>query len=306
MSVVNEEAEAIAQSAIESDAVAGDSPANPEPASTQGETACASGSDSEAALESPTSEPTAEVEAAPASQPPRDAQIEPVARAEESPADLDELADGLAEAEAALGEVLDEMPSDSVCEVAVEGDACSAESKAAPDASEDISGGDPSAGPEEASVPCDERDAEPRREVGEEGGGRSDALPGHEPSSRVYDAEWAVGAVGEIDAGIRRLAELLGGEVRSQWEQASESLREIARSREGAEAANVEARSLLVELRALREEVKAASGEMRTMCEEARADREAARLAKTRAETSADIAEKLTDQIRSEQPACPM
>lgn len=400
MSVVNEEAEAIAQSAIESGVAPSDPPAGAAPAQAVSEEGgpVAKASAVETATQPASSESATEPQASPLppsepqqTHPPREAEQDAATGAEETLADLDELADSLAEAEAALGEVLDllppdpadgkvefedatperqaeehadipseepqnsvESPSETACETpddlhetvdATPGEASRANSgddqvtelECAEHASAELSKEQSSS---ESSSANSDADAQPESTVNEEPCATprdaiateptaaepspippeacatpTDEVPAdQEPmdapskeqsSGRVYDAEWAAGAVQEIDAGIRKLAELLSGDVRAQWKQASESLAEITRTRAGAEESTSEARSLLVELRTLRDEAKAATAELHAMRAEARAYREAARMAKTRAETAADIAEKLADQVRDEQSICP-
>ena len=98
-------------------------------------------------------------------------------------------------------------------------------------------------------------------------------------------------AVGEIEAGIRKLAGVLTNEVNDQWGSAKVVLEEVQSIRSQLGQANEHSRQILDELNRMKEQVGIARAETDIARREARLFREDAKRAKERADRSADAAE---------------
>lgn len=117
---------------------------------------------------------------------------------------------------------------------------------------------------------------------------------------QVQFADRAAQAVESVEAGIRRLADVLRHDVREQWNQAQAALREIIQGREKAEECCRQAQRTVDELQRLRQTVDVTAGAADLARREAELFREDARRAKERAEASALAAENAARQTSAE------
>lgn len=110
----------------------------------------------------------------------------------------------------------------------------------------------------------------------------------------------ATQAVESVEAGIRRLADVLREDVREQWNHAQIALREIVQGRERAEECCRQAQRTVDDLQRLRQTVEVTAGAADLARREAELFREDARRAKERAEASAIAAENAARQTSAE------
>lgn len=117
---------------------------------------------------------------------------------------------------------------------------------------------------------------------------------------QVQFADRAAEAVESVEAGIRRLADVLRHDVREQWNQAQAALRDTIQGREKAEEFCRQAQRTVEELQRLRQTVDVTAGAADLARREAELFREDARRAKERAEASALAAENAARQTSAE------
>lgn len=119
-------------------------------------------------------------------------------------------------------------------------------------------------------------------------------------SSELRTPDRAEEAVAEIEKGIRKISGILSGEVQAQWDRAKHAFDDIAGTQKGLDDAGQKAEELLKEIAQFHDESKKAHDEMESMMRDARQYREDAKQAKRRADNSADAAENSADQASQE------
>lgn len=107
-------------------------------------------------------------------------------------------------------------------------------------------------------------------------------------------------AVGEIERGIRKLADMLSKEVNDQWIQAKEALKDVLSARAEIEKSSEQTRQMLSDIERIKGEAQVARAETELVRQEARLLREDAERSKQRAEHSAKVAELAADQANEE------
>lgn len=116
----------------------------------------------------------------------------------------------------------------------------------------------------------------------------------------TYTPARAERVMAEIENGIRKLADLLRNEVNDRWAGAQEALESTISARESTDETCQQARTLADEITKLTNEARSARDEAVTTSREAKSFREDARRAKERADTSAAAAELAADQATRE------
>lgn len=115
-----------------------------------------------------------------------------------------------------------------------------------------------------------------------------------------YSPQRAERAVVEIEKGIRKLASILSNEVNDQWKRAQEAFDDTIESRKKTQRAHRDATDLLRDISHLREEAQIARDDANVARREAKLIREDAKVAKERADASAAAAEASADEAERE------
>lgn len=115
-----------------------------------------------------------------------------------------------------------------------------------------------------------------------------------------YSPQRAERAVVEVEKGIRKLASIISNEVNDQWKRAQEAFDDTIKSRKKTQRAHRDATALLREISHLREEAQIARDDANVARREAKLIRENAKVAKERADASAAAAEASADEAERE------
>jgi hypothetical protein len=116
----------------------------------------------------------------------------------------------------------------------------------------------------------------------------------------MHPSDRAERVLADIETGIRKLACLLSGEINEQWHRAREAFDEVRATSAQAHDANVKAATMIQEIARLRAEAAIARDAADVARREAELLREDARLAKNRADASATAAELSANQAGKE------
>lgn len=120
------------------------------------------------------------------------------------------------------------------------------------------------------------------------------------PSNEIHSPERAEQAVTEIEKGIRKISGILSGEIQAQWDRAKQACEDITGTQKSLDEAGRKAEELLEEIAQFKDEMKSARDEMESVMREARQYREETKQAQRRADASAEAAEKSADQAAQE------